>query len=83
MVLETGDPIAQVAGDLGVRRGHPGQLGERRPAAPRRGHGALGEDERAELVRLHHHIFLILMYRRTSGSDLTTTAQARLRPLPW
>ncbi len=29
LVRETGKPIAQVARDLGINEGHPGQLGER------------------------------------------------------
>jgi transposase len=37
LVRETGKPIAQVARDLVRERGHPGQLGERGQAAPRRG----------------------------------------------
>ena len=36
LVRETGRPIAQVAKDLGDQRGHPGELGERGQAAPRR-----------------------------------------------
>ena len=36
LVRETGKPIAQVARDLGNQRGDAGELGERRPAAPRR-----------------------------------------------
>ena len=36
LVRETGKPIAQVARDLGINDGHPGQPGERGQAAPRR-----------------------------------------------
>ena len=36
LVRETGKPIAQVAKDLGIKPRHAGELGERRPAAPRR-----------------------------------------------
>ena len=36
LVRETGKPIAQVARDLGINEGHPGELGERGQAAPRR-----------------------------------------------
>ena len=52
LVRETGRPIAQVARDLGI---NPGTLGNWVDADRRRrgeGDGALGENERAELVRL-------------------------------
>ena len=52
LVRETGKPIAQVARDLGI---NPGTLGNWVDADRRRrgeGDGALGENERAELVRL-------------------------------
>ena len=52
LVRETGKPIAQVARDLGI---HDGTLGNWVNADRRRrgeGNGGLGEDERAELVRL-------------------------------
>ena len=52
LVRETGKPIAQVARDLGI---NPGTLGNWVDADRRRrgeADGALGEDERAELVRL-------------------------------
>ena len=52
LVRETGKPIAQVARDLGI---NPGTLGNWVDAERRRrgeGDGALGENERAELVRL-------------------------------
>jgi transposase len=51
LVRETGKPIAQVARELGI---NDGTLGNWVNADQRRrgGNGALGEDERAELVRL-------------------------------
>jgi transposase len=52
LVRETGKPIAQVARDLGI---HDGTLGNWVSAERRRrgeGNGGLGEDERAELLRL-------------------------------
>ena len=52
LVRERGKPIAQVARDLGI---NPGTLGNWVDVGRRRrgeGGGALGEDERAELVRL-------------------------------
>src|SRR5205814_8810712 len=52
LVRETGKPIAEVARALGV---HGGTLGSWVNADRRRhgeGNGGLGEDERAELVRL-------------------------------
>ena len=52
LVRETGKPIAQVARELGIVRGHAGELGgeDRRPREG--GDGRLSEDERAELARL-------------------------------
>ena len=52
LVRETGKPIAQVARELGI---HDGTLGNWVNVDRRRrgeGNGGLGEDERAELVRL-------------------------------
>jgi transposase len=51
LVRETGKPIAQVARELGI---HDATLGNWVNAERRRrgGDGGLGEDERAELVRL-------------------------------
>ena len=52
LVRETGKPIAQVARELGI---HDATLGNWVNADRRRhgeGNGGLGEDERAELVRL-------------------------------
>jgi hypothetical protein len=37
LVRETGRPIAQVAKDLGINEGTPGELGECGQAPPRRG----------------------------------------------
>ena len=51
IVRETGRPVAQVARELGVNKGTLGNwanLDRRRGE----GNGALGEDERAQLVRL-------------------------------
>jgi transposase len=52
LVQETGKPIAQVARDLGISEGTLGNWvnADRRRRGP--GDGQLGEDERAELVRL-------------------------------
>src|SRR5439155_22710302 len=52
LVRETGKPIAQVARELGI---HDGTLGNWVNADRRRrgeANGGLGEDERAELIRL-------------------------------
>jgi transposase len=52
LVRETGKPVAQVARDLGINPGTPGNwvdAGRRRRGE---GNGALSEDERAELARL-------------------------------
>jgi transposase len=61
IVRGTGKPIAQVARELGI---HDGTLGnwvnaDRR----RRGDGALGEDERAELARLRRENAELAMER--------------------
>ena len=52
LVRETGKPIAQVARELGVNEGTLGNWvnADRRRRGP--GDGQLGQDERAELVRL-------------------------------
>lgn len=63
LVRETGKPIAQVARELGI---HDGTLGNWVNADRRRrgqGNGALGEDERAELVRLRRQVAELQMER--------------------
>jgi transposase len=52
LVRETGKPIAQVARELGINDGTLGNWvnADRRRRGP--GDGQLGEDERAELIRL-------------------------------
>ena len=69
LVRETGKPIAQVARELGI---HDGTLGnwvnvERR----RRGqdNGGLGEDERAELVRLRRENALCRVRHKAFYAD--------------
>ena len=52
LVLETGQPIAQVARDLGIHEGTLGNWVARERRARGDGKDALSEDERAELVRL-------------------------------
>jgi transposase len=52
LVLETGQPIAQVARDLGINEGTLGNWVAKERLARGEGRGALSEDERAELVRL-------------------------------
>src|SRR3954469_10549388 len=52
LVLETGQPIAQVARDLGINEGTLGNWVARERRARGEGKGVLSEDERAELVRL-------------------------------
>jgi len=63
LVFETGKPIAQVARDLGVNEGTPGNW----CAVERRrrdgGRSGLSEDERAELVRLRKEIAELRMQR--------------------
>jgi transposase len=62
LVRETGKPIAQVARDLGVNEGTLGNWvnTDRRRQG---GDGQLGEDERAELVRLRRENAELLMER--------------------
>ena len=63
LVLETGKPVAQVARDLGVNEGTLGNwvmLDRRRRGE---GNGALGEVERAELVRLRRENAELAMER--------------------
>ena len=52
LVRETGKPIAEVARDLGVNEGTLGNWVTADRHRRGNGDGALGEDERAELVRL-------------------------------
>jgi transposase len=52
LVRETGKPIAQVARELGVNEGTLGNWVNADRRRRGNGNGALGEDERAELVRL-------------------------------
>jgi transposase len=62
IVRETGKPVAQVARELGVNEGTLGNwvnLDRRRGE----GNGALGEDERAELVRLRRENAELAMER--------------------
>jgi transposase-like protein len=48
MVRETGEPIAQVAGDLGLTRGTVGNWVNADRRRRGEGMGALGEDERVD-----------------------------------
>jgi transposase len=52
IVRESGKPIAQVARELGINEGTPGNRCARDRRARGEGGGALSEDERAELERL-------------------------------
>jgi transposase len=52
LVRETGKPIAQVARDLGINPGTPGNWVDADRRRRGEGDGTLSEDERAELVRL-------------------------------
>src|SRR3979490_828070 len=65
LVRETGKPIAQVARDLGINEGDPGNWVTLNLARRRRGEGdgALGEDERAELARLRRENAELAMER--------------------
>ena len=63
IVRETGKPVAQVARELGVNEGTLGNwvnLDRRRRGD---GNGMLGEDERAELVRLRRENAELAMER--------------------
>ena len=52
LVRETGKPIARVARDLGINEGTLGNWVNAHQRRRDGGDGVLGEDERAELVRL-------------------------------
>ena len=52
LVRETGKPVAQVAKDLGINEGTPGNWVNADKRRRSDGNGALTEDERAELTRL-------------------------------
>jgi transposase len=52
LVRETGKPIAQVARDLGINEGTPGNWVNAGKRHRGEGNGALDEDERGELTRL-------------------------------
>jgi len=63
LVLETGQPIAQVARDLGIHEGTLGNWVAKERQARGEGRGALSEDERAELVRLRRENAELAMQR--------------------
>ena len=79
LVRETGRPVAQVAKDLGINAGHPGELGERGPAAPRRRYGAAVEDERAELARLRKENAELAMERDVLKRSVALWVLSRYR----
>jgi len=55
LVRETGKPIAQVAGELGIHDGALGNWVNADRWCRERGGGTLSEDEREELIRLRRH----------------------------
>ena len=65
IVRETGKPIAQVARDLGLNAGTLGNwvATDQRARERAGGNGGLGEDERAELVRLRRENAELAMER--------------------
>ena len=63
LVLETDQPIAQVARDLGINEGTLGNWVATDRRARERGNGALSQNERAELVRLRREIAELAMER--------------------
>ena len=63
IVRETGKPIAQVARELGINEGTLGNWCSKDRAGRDGGGGALGEDERAELVRLRRENAELAMQR--------------------
>ncbi len=63
IVRETGKPIAQVARDLGVNEGTLGNWVALDRKRRESGDGGLGEDERAELVRLRREVAELAMER--------------------
>ena len=63
IVRETGKPIAVVARELGVNEGTLGNWVAIDRRSRERGNGGLGEDERAELVRLRRENAELVMER--------------------
>ncbi len=63
IVRETGKPIAQVARDLGVNEGTLGNWVAVDRKRRENGDGGLGEDERAELIRLRREVAELVMER--------------------
>jgi len=63
LVRETGKPIAQVARDLGISEGTLGNWVNSDRRRRDGGDGQLGEDERAELVRLRRENAELTMER--------------------
>ena len=62
MVVQTGQPIAQVARDLGINEGTLGNWVNQARAA-REGHGELAKDDYAELRRLRAEVAELRMER--------------------
>ena len=62
-MLESGKPIAQVARELGINEGTPGNWCARDRRARGEGAGALSQDERAELERLRRENAELAMQR--------------------
>src|SRR2546427_698823 len=63
IVRETGRPVAQVARELGLNEGTLGGWVAADRRARERGGSELGEDERAELVRLRREVAELAMER--------------------
>jgi transposase len=63
IVRETGKPVAQVARELGVNEGTLGNWVALDRRRRENGDRALGEDERAELVRLRREVAELAMER--------------------
>jgi transposase len=63
IVRETGKPIAVVARDLGINEGTLGNWVAKDRRGRGAGDGAVGEDERAELVRLRRENAELAMER--------------------
>ena len=63
IVRETGNPVAQVARDLGVNEGTLGNWVAQDRRRRENGDGGLGEDERTELARLRREVAELVMER--------------------
>src|SRR3954468_23289643 len=83
LVLETGQPIAQVARDLGINEGTLGNWVAKERAARGEGRGVLSVDERAELVRLRRENAELQMQRDVLKRSVALWVDEAMGREPW